>query len=574
MEIAVEAEIPTYSGGLGVLAGDTIRSAADLKVPVVAVSLLYRGGYFQQQLDAAGQQTEKPVEWRVENFLQEESCRESVAVEGRTVHLRAWKYDICGVTGHVVPVYFLDSDLECNTPWDRGVTRTLYGGDWHYRLCQEVILGIGGVRMLRALGYGEIERFHMNEGHASLLTLELMQEEARRNGRKSIEIGDLASVRQKCIFTTHTPVPAGHDQFPLREVSRVLGHSDDLSDLFGSQDVARRVLGQRHNGSESERFPDSSSTLNLTYLALNMSRYVNGVAKKHGEISRLMFAGYDIDAITNGVHVASWTAPPFKELFDRHIPDWRLDNFSLRHAESIPRREIWGAHQRCKEDLLRFVQERTREALDPAVLTVGFARRATAYKRPDLLFTDVERLEKICGKAGRLQLVFAGKAHPKDEAGKQLIHRIFQMKERLTNHIQLTYLADYNLAMARLLTSGVDLWVNTPQPPMEASGTSGMKAAMNGIPSLSVLDGWWIEGLIEGVTGWSIGEERRAVQKPRDIPYDAACLYDKLEGEIIPLYYGGHDGYIDVMRHAIALNGSFFNTQRMLQQYVARAYFG
>jgi starch phosphorylase len=574
MEIELESKIPTYSGGLGVLAGDTIRSAADLQIPIVAVSLLHRTGYFQQVLDAGGHQSEQPVDWKVEDFLQEEPARHAVTIEERFVQLRAWRYEVKGVSGYMVPVYLLDTDLEENTPWDRSLTLALYGGDWYYRLCQEVILGIGGVRMLRALGHVEVERFHMNEGHASLLTLELMQEEARRNGRESIEIADLAAVRQKCIFTTHTPVPAGHDQFPLHEVSRVLGYRDDLKGVFGSQDVARRVLAQRHNGPAPENFPDSWSTLNMTYLALNMSRYVNGVAKKHGEISRLMFAGYQIDAITNGVHAASWAAPAFQELFDQHIPDWRQDNFSLRHAESIPRREVWSAHLRCKEELFNYIKELTGMELDVSVLTLGFARRATSYKRADLLFTDIERLKSIPQEDGPLQIVYAGKAHPKDEAGKQLICRIFQMSEMLATEIKVVYLANYDIAMARLLTSGVDVWVNTPQPPMEASGTSGMKAAINGIPSLSILDGWWIEGLIEGVTGWSIGDEPRSLQKPGDTQSDSASLYDKLENQVIPLYYTDREGFLDVMRHAIALNGSFFNTQRMLQQYVTRAYFG
>ncbi|HYL11615.1 MAG TPA: alpha-glucan family phosphorylase [Terriglobales bacterium] len=570
MEIALESRIPTYGGGLGVLAGDTIRSAADLQVPMVAVSLVHRTGYFSQRLNGEGWQTEEPVEWRVEDFLVEMPARTAVKIEGRTVHLRCWQYQVQGIGGYSVPVYLLDSCLAENSEGDRNLTHVLYGGDACYRLCQEIVLGIGGVRMLRALGYRNVERFHMNEGHASLLTLELLQEEARKGGRERIDVSDLATVRPKCIFTTHTPVPAGHDQFPLNVVSRLLGHREDFSDAF-AHDVAARVLGRRQPGSAPRPFPDGQGTLNMTYLGLNMSRYVNGVAKKHGEVSRLMFAGYQIDAITNGVHAATWTSRPFQALYDRHIPDWRQDNFSLRHAESIPKEEVWDAHMRAKAQLLECVNKDGAGEMKAEVLTIGFARRATAYKRADLLFTDIERLKKVAASAG-LQLIYAGKAHPSDQDGKLLIQRIFRLKEELKDYINITFLANYDLELAKLMTAGVDLWLNTPQPPLEASGTSGMKAALNGIPSLSILDGWWLEGLIEGITGWAIGDRNRQ-ESASSRTQDANSLYAQLEKKIIPIFYQNRDRYIDIMRHAIAVNGSFFNTQRMLQQYVLSAYF-
>lgn len=339
MEIALESGIPTYSGGLGVLAGDTIRSAADLQVPMVAVSLLDRKGYFRQRLDDCGWQLEDPVEWDVEHFLEEMPARAQITLEGRQVNLRAWKYDISGFSGYTVPVYLLDADVPENSRWDRNLTSTLYGGDSYYRLCQEIILGIGGLKMLRALGYDVVERFHMNEGHASLLTFALLQEEARKANRSHIEVGDLAAVRQRCIFTTHTPVPAGHDQFALSLFARVLGFREDLSDIFRPE-VASRVFGERRDDGHQRPLADANAVLNMTHLALNTSRYINGVAKRHGEISRLMFAGYQIDAITNGVHVATWASRAFQELYDRHIPDWRQDNFSLRYAESIPKDEV------------------------------------------------------------------------------------------------------------------------------------------------------------------------------------------------------------------------------------------
>lgn len=569
MEIALESAMPTYSGGLGVLAGDTLRSAADMRVPIVAVSLLHRTGHFYQKLDESGAQTEHPVNWNVNAFLTEMPIRVAIQIEGRQVSLRSWKYQVEGVTGYGVPVYLLDSELPENSEWDRKLTSVLYGGDAHYRLCQEIVLGIGGVRVLRALGYDTLNRFHMNEGHASLLTLELLQESAHKGGRTRIEASDLAAVRQRCVFTTHTPVPAGHDQFPLSALAAVLGFRPDLSDICDPQ-IAVRVFG-RHEARGKSKSPSGPQTmLNMTYLGLNMSRYVNGVAKKHGQVSRLMFAGYHIDAITNGVHAATWASPAFQALFDTHIPDWRHDNFSLRHAESIPRKEIWDAHLRAKTELLEYVNRQQMTAMDSEIFTIGFARRVTAYKRADLVFFDTERLKKIANAFGGLQLVYAGKAHPGDGEGKNLIRRIFELKRELKGQIAIVFLADYDVELAKLITAGVDLWLNTPQPPLEASGTSGMKAALNGIPSLSVLDGWWLEGLVEGVTGWAIGCENRSQEASKS--WDAACLYDKLEGTVLPLFYQDRDRFVEVMRHTIAINGSHFNSQRMLQQYVSSAY--
>ena len=553
MEIGLEARMPTYSGGLGVLAGDTIRSAADLKVPMVAVTLLQRKGYFRQKLDASGWQTEEPVEWTVESILEEIPKKTFVTIEGRNVYLRSWKYEVNGIGDFKVPVYFLDSDLPENSEWDRTLTHFLYGGDPYYRLCQEVILGIGGVRMLRALGYENIKRFHMNEGHASLLALELLNEQAGKTGREPTRPEDIEAVREQCIFTTHTPVPAGHDQFPIELIRRIIGPREDLfkiKDIFLYKDL-----------------------FNMTYLALNMSRFINGVAKKHGEVSRLMFGGYTIDDITNGVHAATWTTNPFQDLYDRYIPGWKEDNFSLRYALSIPKHEIWEAHALAKNELIQHVNRETGTAMDSDILTLGFARRSTTYKRGELLFQDSERLKRISSEVGRFQVIYAGKAHPQDSAGKEIIKRIFHAKESLKANIKIAYLENYDMEIGKLITSGVDVWLNTPQPPLEASGTSGMKAALNGVPSLSVLDGWWIEGYIDGITGWSIGEAGRGAEASSDWSNDALSLYNKLENIVIPLFYHDRDRFIEMMRSSIALNGSFFNTQRMMLQYVLRAYF-
>ncbi len=554
MEIGIDERIHTYSGGLGVLAGDTIRSAADLKVPMVAVTLLYRRGYFRQKLLADGWQEEQPDPWTAGELLHEESARVWVTVEGRTVQLRAWRYTVKGVDGFTVPVYFLDADLPENMEWDRGLTQSLYAGDDHYRLSQEMILGVGGVRMLRALGHGNIKSFHLNEGHAALLTLELLDEAARAAGRASVTEEDCEAVREKCVFTTHTPVPAGHDKFPIG--------------------LARQVIGERNDFLELEGVLYEGNSLNMTHLALNMCRYINGVARKHGEVSRLMFAGYSIDAITNGVHAATWVSRPFASLFDRHIPLWRRDNFSLRSALSIPGKEIWNAHMQCKKMLIDLVKRETGVGMDENVLTIGFARRATTYKRGDLLFRDMERLRRISNNVGKVQVIFGGKAHPRDRDGKEVIKRIFHAMHVLRNDVPIAYLENYNMTLGAMITSGVDLWLNTPEPPMEASGTSGMKASLNGVPNLSVLDGWWIEGHIEDVTGWAIGEMAPGKGVDRDHSRDAPALYDKLGNVVLPLFYNNRERFIDVMINAIAINGSFFNTHRMMQEYVLNAYFG
>jgi len=553
MEIALDSAMPTYAGGLGVLAGDTVRSAAELKVPMVAVTLLHRKGYFCQTLDASGWQREEPCDWDIDKHLEEQAPRVTVSIEARTVHLRAWKYEVKAPGGFSVPVFFLDADLPENSAWDRTLTHFLYGGDAYYRICQEVVLGIGGVRMLRALGCTGLTRYHMNEGHAALLGLELLDESARRAGRPSFNHDDVESVRRQCVFTTHTPVAAGQDQFPL--------------------DLAMRVLGRTEVASMKEVFC-CEGTLNMTFLALNLGHYINGVAKKHAETSQLMFGHYKIDAITNGVHAATWTSVPFQALFDRHIPGWRADNFSLRFAHSLPLPEIWDAHLAAKQQLLDRVSHDTGVMLDPKVLTLGFARRATAYKRSGLLVSDADRLRHIAASAGPLQIIYGGKAHPNDRQGKEMIQHIIRVKDMLNHDIKMVYLAGYDLELGKLMTAGVDVWLNTPQPPLEASGTSGMKAALNGVPSLSILDGWWIEGWIEGETGWAIGESCKVDQiHPDRSASDAAALYDKLEHVVMPLFYRERDRFIDVMRHSISLNGSFFNTQRMVSQYVIKAYF-
>jgi glycogen phosphorylase len=540
MEIGIDQHIPTYSGGLGILAGDTLKSCADLNVPIVGVTLLSEHGYFYQKIDADGNQIELPINFHINHFLTRLPSKTSVNIEGRTVHIQIWAYLVKGVSGYIVPVFFLDTNVDKNSDEDREITKHLYGGDEKYRLKQEIVLGVGGVRAIHALGYRTIDKYHMNEGHAALGTLELFDR------FKNIE-----KVREQCVFTTHTPVAAGHDQF-------------DLS-------LAKPMIG--------ELLPDSiladvtfENRLNMTRLALFFSHYVNGVAKKHGEVSRMMFPGYTIDSITNGVHSPTWVCESFQQLFDKHMPGWRSDSYTLRSAFSIDKDDIWNAHIQAKKKLIDFVNNRYNVGMNYNDFTIGFARRQTPYKRPDLLISDPHRLEQISEKVGAIQIIYAGKAHPKDGLGKDSIKRIYKIMKEIGGKVKIVYIHNYDIAIGKLMTAGVDIWLNTPRRPREASGTSGMKAAHNGVPQFSTLDGWWLEGCIENITGWSIGPEK-TYEEESDDNVDRNDLYDKLETWIMPKFYNDRDNWIRTMRSSIAINASFFNTNRMVQQYVLNAYF-
>ncbi len=533
MEIALDEHFSTYSGGLGILSGDTLRSAADLGLPMVAVTLAYPNGYFRQQLDADGTQHELPDVWSPDATLTPAMARVRVRIEDRDVHVAAWRFDVVGINNDVVPTYLLDTNLEENTLSDRAITATLYGGDAAYRLAQEIVLGIGGARMLEALGYRSIGTYHMNEGHAALVALELLK-------RTPAPVPDsLDGVKPLCIFTTHTPMPAGHDRFDEALLQRVLGPE------FTEQ---LRRLGLIEDG-----------TLNMTHLALHASRFVNGVAMRHAEVSREMFPGFRIAAITNGVHAGTWVAPAFARLFDRTIPDWRVDNGQLRHAFGIELGQLQAAHLEAKRALIAEIAKRTGVTLREDLITFGFARRATAYKRADWLFHDPARLRAVCAKVGKIQVVYGGKAHPHDEPGKAGIRRVHEARAALADVVEIVYVPNYDMSLAKYIISGVDIWLNNPQPPLEASGTSGMKAALNGIPSLSVRDGWWVEGCVEDRTGWAIDE------------FDDDSIYKQMEHAAQQIG-ASPTAYAEVMQQAIAVNGSFFNTQRMVEQYARLAY--
>ena len=546
MEIALHPTVPTYSGGLGMLAGDTLRSAADTGAPMVAVSLVHRRGYFKQHLDADGQQTESDVPW-APNSLPSAGETITLTMQGRAIQVCAWRFDVVGVAGHVIPVFLLDTDIDGNDPYDRRLTDHLYGGDTYYRLCQETVLGLGGVHLLHKLGCFPAV-CHMNEGHAALLALGLLEDRLPPGASLATATDeDRLAVAKQCVFTTHTPVPAGHDMFGADQMYAVLGND---------RAQALERFGGMHNG-----------LLNMTYVALRFSRWVNGVAMQHGKVSQKMFPEYHVESVTNGVHAATWIAAPLQRLFDDEMPSWRRDNQYFRSVYGIKPSRIANAHRFAKHKLVETIAERTGEALNESVLTLGFARRVATYKRASLLLEDPKRLAKIAKKIGGLQIVFAGKAHPADTAGKGLIKEVFELAGKIgtSGSLRILYLENYDWELGAILTQGVDVWVNTPRRPYEASGTSGMKAALNGVPSLSVLDGWWIEGCAEDVTGWAIDDGDNDAA-------EAASLYDKLEHKIAPMY-SRPNAWARMQQHCIAMNGSFFNTDRMLGQYFANAYF-
>ncbi|MBO3841492.1 MAG: alpha-glucan family phosphorylase [Candidatus Brockarchaeota archaeon] len=540
MEIALSNDIHTYSGGLGVLAGDVVRSSADLNLPLLAVTLVSKKGYFRQELTREGKQIEHTDSWEPSQFMQQLPEEVTVKIQGRDVRIKVWRYIMKSVLGWEVPVYFLDTDIEGNPPEDREITSLLYGGDERYRIKQEIVLGIGGVRMLEKLNV-LVHKYHMNEGHSSFLALELL---------RKFEM-DINKVRNLCVFTTHTPVEAGHDKFSYELVQETLGEFIPLNILksLGGQD-----------------------RLNMTLLALNLSNYVNGVAKMHGIISREMFPSHKIHAITNGVHSYTWTCESFRRLYDKYLPGWAHEPELLIRIDIVPNDEIWQAHMAAKKILIDYVNTTTNIGMDYEALTIGFARRATEYKRHTLIFSDPERLRRVNSR-GRIQLIFAGKAHPKDYRGKMLIEELFRYKEMFKDEIKIAYLENYDINVAAKLVSGVDVWLNTPLPPMEASGTSGMKAAHNGVINFSVLDGWWVEGWIEGITGWAIGpspEEQASTEelKARELN----DLYGKLEYVIIPSYYKRRDEWIPMMKNSIGKIASYFNSHRMMHRYVTEAY--
>lgn len=545
MEMAIRPEMHSYSGGLGILAGDTARSCADLELPVVFVTLASREGYLRQEIDADGQQVDHADPWELADYATPLDAVVAVRIEGRAVWIRPWLYVLTSPVGYSVPIVLLDTRNENNDPSDRAITDRLYGGDDDYRLKQEIVLGIGGERVLDALGF-ELETYHLNEGHAALLALALLRQHPHAPGRPAEGAlhYDLDRVRDRCVFTTHTPVEAGHDRFTYGQAAKLLRDFIEIDQV--------KLLA----GAES---------LNMTRLALNLSGYVNGVAVRHAETARRMFPGYSIRAVTNGVHVPTWTHPAFVRLFENVAPNWGHNPQVLAIADQLPDEAVWGAHTEAKEKLLAAIRTSTGVDMELGLPLIAFSRRITGYKRPDLLFTDIERLRAI-HRARPFQVVLAGKAHPHDDGGKALIREIHGYMRQLKGEIAIAFLPNYDMALAKILVAGADVWLNTPLPPLEASGTSGMKAALNGVLNLSVLDGWWAEAWIEGVTGWAIGG---AGGRNGD---HGRLLFDKLEETVLPLYYDDRDRWIWMMKEAISKIGPRFNSQQMMRCYASEAY--
>ncbi len=603
-EFGLASCLPIYSGGLGVLAGDHLKSASDLGLPLAGVGLLYQEGYFAQYLNADGWQQERyPINdfynmpLHLERNPDGSELRIEVEYPGRTVYARVWRVQV-----GVVPLYLMDTNIPPNSEYDQNITDQLYGGDIDLRIHQEIMLGIGGVRMLRALGLNPTA-YHMNEGHSAFLTLERIRRMIQEDGLTYDEAKQVAQASQ--IFTTHTPVPAGIDLFPPDKVMYYLGR---YAEVFGLAREQFLSLGRENSG-------DLEAPFSMAILAIKMASFINGVSLLHSEVSREMFKPLwaklplnevPITAITNGVHARSCVAKSTQDLYDRYLgPNWDRApaNDSLwDRIYSIPDEELWRNHERCRSELVMFVRDRlqrslrdrgasvielgqAQEVLDPKCLTIGFARRFATYKRATLFMHDVERIKKILlgqengakGKKCQVQFIIAGKAHPKDTPGKELIREIIHFTREEDIRHNVVFIPNYDIQVSRMMVAGCDVWLNTPRRPREASGTSGMKAAMNGLPNLSVLDGWWDEADYV-LTGWPIGHGEDYEDLAYQDEVEANALYDLLEQEIVPLFYNRDDesiprGWIAKMKDAIRFNCPRFNTARMVADYAERAYF-
>ncbi|MCF7820304.1 MAG: alpha-glucan family phosphorylase [Candidatus Pacebacteria bacterium] len=553
MEVALESAMNTYSGGLGVLAGDTLKTLADFNSSAVGITLLNEQGYVNQEIDPTGKQVSEIEKWNKEDFLTKTSIVINVPFKDRQIKCAVWQYNICGQFGKKVPVYFLDSNLAQNNKYDRSLTSFLYGGDNYYRLGQEQILGLGGLMLLAKLGFSleKVKTYHLNEGHASFAGLSLFKQakEEFKNNKKAKDY-----VASKLVFTTHTPVAAGHDRFSLSDVKKNL--STDLFNLIPQESLVE-------------------NNLCMTSLSLYFSGVVTGVAMTHEKVTEAMFPKHDVINVTNGAYHLQWTHPQFKKVYDKYIPEWRQDPAFFRKAKGIPDEVIWSAHMEAKKELIKYVNKIAVNKFSEDVLTLGYARRFTSYKRPTMILSDLDKLEKSISKVGKLQIIFAGEAHPLDREGSKLIGEVFQRVQKSKGKVNIVFLEDYNMDMAIKLVAGVDVWLNTPLQKHEASGTSGMKASFNAISHLSVLDGWWPEGWIEGVTGWSIGSNsnKAILSDKKTWKKEVDDLYHKIANIIMPMYYEDRSKFIEIMKNAVSLNGSYFNTYRMMQEYMAKVYF-
>ena len=595
-EYGIDETIAIYSGGLGILSGDHLKSSSDMGIPLVGVGLLYKHGYFHQKINGYGQQE---TEYRDVDLsllpVKEVKDTEgkdlfvSVKLADKTVYLKVWEIDV-GRT----KLYLMDSDIDENVKEVRDVTTTLYGGDQDMRIRQEIVLGIAGVKLLKALGYN-ISVYHMNEGHSAFLTLELIKETMQEK-EISFEMAK-SIVSSKTVFTTHTPVPAGNDIFPIDLVNK---YFDGIWNTFGISREQFFRLGIKP-------IDDLSSGFNMGILALKIAGKKNGVSKLHGVVSRELFSDVwpdvpknesPIGYVTNGVHTCSWLAPTIKDLYNKYLRPYWQDNIqsdkTWQGIYSIPNDELWKVHQSRKQKLIDLVKKSTIDRLrrynysyediesivdklDPNILTIGFARRFATYKRATLIFKDLERITKIFNEANTpVQIIFAGKAHPQDQEGQNLIKYIHELALKPQFKGKIFILENYNIGMSRYLVSGVDVWLNNPRRPLEASGTSGQKAAINGVINFSVLDGWWAEGYNQH-NGWKIGTNGEYKNYEEQDEQDANSIYDTLESKIIPLYYdknekGYSEKWVEIMKNSIASNAGRYSTARMLEDYTSKMY--
>lgn len=533
-EIGISSSLPTYSGGLGVLAGDHIKAAGDIGINLCAITLLYREGYFRQRVDEDGIQSETYPKFDPHPLLKKIKNKFTLRLRERNVWIQVYRFDYKGQGGAIIPIYFLDTDIEDNFDDDRIITQRLYSGNKNHRILQEAILGFGGMQLLEDLNQNRIKKYHMNEGHCSFLVLSLYEKFK----------GDIEKIKSLCHFTTHTPVPAGHDHFSEKRVKKL---------LYGLIPDDLKLPSLVQNG-----------RLHMTELGLYFSDSANGVSKLHGTVARDQFPWTNIGHITNGVHHSYWMASPLKRMFNKYIPEWTKNPKLLLKVDDIPDEVLWEAHIERKMYLLGYANSQVTKALDANTLTIGFARRAATYKRAQLIFNDMNRLESL-GR-NKIQIVFSGKAHPNDSEGKELIRQIVKKSQAMFGKVKIIFLENYNMWLGRMITSGVDVWLNTPLRPNEASGTSGMKATLNGIPNLSVLDGWWEEGCKDGINGWAVGNP----ENPND-KKDADHLYSTLENDVIPTFYEDRKKWIKMMREAIK-TGIDFTAHRMIKEYESKYY--
>jgi starch phosphorylase len=540
MEVGIDSRIPTYSGGLGILAGDLAYSFADLGLPATLVTLLSRNGYTFQKLDPHTGQVDSPQPWDWQHILTNTGIAAEIQIGDRAQRIGAWEYRIKGKAE--TSVVFLDTDFPENTPEVRGAAERLYGGEMPQRLLQDVILGVGGYRVLKALGR-ETEIYHLNESHAAFVTVELLR-----------DTGGVEGTRRKCVFTTHTPIAAGNDVFPLGLVQETFKKYPWVN-----------WASEADNGS-----------INLSRLAAKYSGVTNAVSLKHKFVSEGVVGQNGIAYVTNGAYHRRWIHEEIRKVFDRQLPGWDESPSLLAKAMAIPSEELSRAHSSVKQTLVSMVNERTGVRFSEGTLTICVAKRITAYKRNGMILSDPDLLGRIAMEKGEIQVVIAGKAHPRDNTAKGMIMDILS-KARMLNQqggkVKVAFIENYDIDTAKLLVAGVDVWLNNPRRPLEACGTSGMKAGMNGVLNLSVHDGWWLEACVEGVNGWGIGRkpDLTDLSESRD-GEDERDLYSKLSDKVVPLYYGNPAKWMEMAKESIATAGSLFNSYRMVEDYMTKVY--